>query len=462
MAFLPRSRWGGPYVGLAALLLLAAVLRLVGIDYGLPFPLLNPDERTIVGTGWRMVHGGGLDPHRFDYPSLLMELVAPLQAWHAAPWYLGGRIVAVLLGLGGVAAAWWLGRAAYGDLAAFVAAAATAVATTHVAYSRVAVTDVPLTLGVSACLALAVAGRIELAGVAAGLAASFKYPGVLLVVPLVVAGWGRWRALATALGLAAVSFALTSPYAVVHAGRTWGDLRRVGRLAREGWLGFEHDPPAAAAFAGRLWDGLGPFVLVGVAGLAAALLVRRRPDLVLASFVLVWYVQLLPVRAHFDRYTLPLVPVLGALAGRLRSLAPVSLLLLVVPLTWSVRDASRLTRTDTRVVALHWIEDHVPAGTRVAADPSTPPLRGYETVPLALPGPGRTPDPQRDLVRLRLDGVGYVLVTGAVTDRVLAAREDYPAEVRFYDGLEREAKVAYAVLPGNGLAGPWVKLYRLR
>ena len=42
------SRWGGPWVALAALLVLAAAIRLVGIRYGLQFPLLNPDERNIV------------------------------------------------------------------------------------------------------------------------------------------------------------------------------------------------------------------------------------------------------------------------------------------------------------------------------------------------------------------------------------------------------------------------------
>ena len=52
---------------------------------------------------------------------------------------------------------------------------------------------------------------------------------------------------------------------------------------------------------------------------------RTRTDLILASFVLVYFADLLTIRAHFDRYMLPLVPALGALAGRLRSLAPVTL-----------------------------------------------------------------------------------------------------------------------------------------
>ena len=54
-----------------------------------------------------------------------------------------------------------------------------------------------------------------------------------------------------------------------------------------------------------------------------------------------YYVSLLPLHSHFPRYVLPLVPALGALAGRFRALAPVTLLLLIVPLTWSIRDDAR-------------------------------------------------------------------------------------------------------------------------
>ena len=91
------------------------------------------------------MHGGGLDPGWYDYPSLVIELLAPFQLvrW-TSPRTSPGRLVVVALGVAGVAAAWWLGARAYGPLAGFVAAAFTAVATAHVAYSRTAVTDVPV------------------------------------------------------------------------------------------------------------------------------------------------------------------------------------------------------------------------------------------------------------------------------------------------------------------------------
>ncbi|MGZ4391592.1 MAG: glycosyltransferase 87 family protein [Gaiellaceae bacterium] len=457
------TRWGGRGTALAAILAGAAAIRLVGIQYGLPFGnLLNPDEESIVPRAWKLVHGGGGDPHWFDYPTLLMYVNAPFQAWQDEPSYLTARIVGVVLALAAIAAAWWLGRRAFGTPSAgVVAAAVVAVCTIHVAYSHAAVTDVPLTLGVAVALALLVAGRLELAGIAIGLAMGFKYPGVFLLVPLVVAGWKQWPRLAVSGVLAVAAFLASSPFIVVHSHQAWHEAFRVQRLARDGWLGFEHDHIAPIAFVGRLWEGLGPALVVCGVGLVFALVRRTRADLVLSSFVIVYFADLLTLSAHFDRYVLPLVPALGALAGRMRSLAPVTLLLLVVPLTWSIRDTKQLTRTDTRIVANRWVEQHIRAGTHIAADPSTPAFAGLRVLHLLLPGPKRGFDPNRDVARLRRLGVRDVVVTGAVTDRVLAARDHYPREARFYDDLSSRTKRVYYLQPGRDLAGPWVAVYRL-
>jgi 4-amino-4-deoxy-L-arabinose transferase-like glycosyltransferase len=454
--------WGGPKLAFAAILGGAAALRLVGVSYAHPFALFSPDEQSIVPRAWHMAHGGGLDPHWFDYPSLLMYLLAPFQAWEAHPSYLAARLVVIALAVGSVAAAWWLGSRSYGGLAGPVAAACVAVETTHVAYSRMAVTDVPLTLGVAVTLALLVSGRIELAGLAAGIATSFKYPGVFLLVPLVVAAWGQWRRLAIGVAACAAAFAATSPYFFVHIGSAFGDARRVQNLAREGWLGFEHDHIAPIAFSDRLWEGLGPALIVCVVGLVVALVRRERNDLILASFVVVYFLDLCTLGAHFDRYVLPLVPALGALAGRLRALAPVTLLLLVVPLTWTIREDARLTRTDTRVVAQRWVDRHVKLDTRLAVDPSLPPFTGYRIVKLDLPLPSEDhPDRDRNISRMRLQDVRYVIVTGAVADRVLDAREHYPFEARFYENVQKLKRVFYVGEDQGGLNGPWVAIYRL-
>src|SRR6266542_1208860 len=120
-----ETRWGGVGTALAAIVGLAAALRFVGIEYGLPFGnLLNPDEQSIVSRAWKLVHGGGGDPHWFDYPTLLMYVNAPFQAWQEEPSYLTARIVGVVLALGAVAGTWWLGLRAFGTPTAGVVAAA--------------------------------------------------------------------------------------------------------------------------------------------------------------------------------------------------------------------------------------------------------------------------------------------------------------------------------------------------
>jgi hypothetical protein len=81
---------------------------------------------------------------------------------------------------------------------------------------------------------------------------------------------------------------------------------------------------------------------------------------------------------------------------------------------------------------------------------------------LELPGPGRPSDPRRDVAALRRRGVGWVLISGAVTDRVLAAPDRYPREAAFYEELGHGMRPAYVVLSSQrGLAGPWVRVYRL-
>jgi hypothetical protein len=324
-----------------------------------------------------------------------------------------------------------------------------------------AVTDVPLTLGVAVTLALLVRRQLLPAGIAIGLTAAFKYPGFVLLVPLVVAGWGQWRRLAVAAALAPAAFLAASPYFAVHLGEAVGDVLRVQRDGRRGWLGFESDPWTPIAFLDRLWEGVGPVLLIALGGLVVALARRTLADRVLAAFVAAYFLTLMPIDAHFDRYVLPLIAPLGALAGRFRALAPVTLLLLVIPLVWSIRETRPLVRTDTRVVAHDWMDRNLTAGVLVAADPSTAAPADVRLLRLALPGPERPPDPERNLERLRRLNVGYVLVTGAVADRVRRQSARYPEARRFYDELARTANRRFYRRGVGRLAGPWVAVYEL-
>jgi hypothetical protein len=322
---------------LALVLVGAAALRLVGVgrtEAGI--------ETAVVPRAWGIVHGAGLDPHPFfDQPSLLLYVLAPFESWQGAPSYFSARLVLVGIALGGVAAAWWLGERSYGVVAGGVGAVATAIAGVHVAYSRTAAADVLLATLLTVALVLLVSGRFELAAVAIGLATAAKWPGALALVPLVVAAWGRWRRLGNALALALAAFVVATPFAVMHLGESAADLWRGLSEASAG------DDGVFSAV-GDLWNALGPALVIAALGVAAAAATRDLADRVLLAFVATFLVVLLPLGTSADRYVLPLVPVLGVLAGRFRSFAPVTLLLLIVPLTWTVRDTRELTEAGAR------------------------------------------------------------------------------------------------------------------
>ena len=71
------SRVGRSWRVNAALLLIlsaAAVLRVWGMDYGLPHPLNRPDEEHIVGRAFHILATGDPYPGSFDWPHLLIYL----------------------------------------------------------------------------------------------------------------------------------------------------------------------------------------------------------------------------------------------------------------------------------------------------------------------------------------------------------------------------------------------------
>ena len=371
-----------------------------------------------------------LDPGWYDYPSLLMYLVAPVQAL--------ARVAVVRRGArrrGRRSASWespLRGGSAGGPTArapGLIAAAAVAVATVHVAYSRMAVTDVALTLGITVALALALAGPARV-GRRGGRA------GGLGKVPrrrrrrcrCSSAGWGQWRRLLAAAAPRRAGLRADEPVRRPPRGRRVG--RRLARAAaRPRGLARLRARPRHAARVRRPALG-GPRPVLARR--------RRRPRRRAASAAagpiscsprssLAYALYLLPLEAHFDRYVLPLVPVLGVFGGRIRPLRPLAAVLLVVPLVWAVGDARELTRTDTRVRAAAWIEAHVSATALLAADPSTLPLERRRVLRLELPGPGRPVRPETATsAALRAAGVRWLLVSGAVADRVLAARDRLP------------------------------------
>jgi hypothetical protein len=386
----------------AGLFIVAAGLRLWGINFGLP-ALYRPDEDVTVGRAMGIFHGI-LDPHFADWPHLYFYVAA---AWLApfrliglvqdqASGYLGIRILDALLGSLTVLLVFEFGRRAYGWLAGFLGAAALAVAFLHVRDSHFATLDIPLTL---ACVAaLYVAYRtiqskglrpLLLNGIGLGVAASLKYNGALVFAGIAAAQWLRARAerphwsrvlmrLAVIAAAGVVTLAITSPFLVLDPAMTQHGI---------GYI-FTHLGKATAPAIGwvqlslALWYGIDPvLVLVAIVGVAFAAWRRHPADVIILTFLAVYVLLIGAGGSVFFRYADPMIPLLLLLGGRAlsalveqtargrtRTLALGAALVLVVvaPLVHDVRYDLLIQQTDTRTLAFDWLANHVPAGSRAA------------------------------------------------------------------------------------------------
>jgi hypothetical protein len=558
-----RGRAGVAGALLALILVLALVLRLKGIGYGLPFSFVNADESTVVPKAVAAARGH-LNPRFFFYPSFYFYVVGALYVLAAPFWWLAGkgsllsltsfivdptpyfllaRLLSVAAGTASVWLVYRLGRAAFGAAPGLLATLFLAVAPLHVAYSHMAVTDV--TAVAFSLLALVLlqqaAGRAAsreaprgdlpgegtvevparratrwlVAGAfAAGLATSTKYNLGLLVLPATVAAvyacrvevarraadggraalvWARVLVLRVYAPML-LAFVVGSPFVVLDAPRFVRDFRRQSQIMDRGWLGFEH-------VGNGFWYNVTPnltgalgvvLVVLSIAGLAWAFWRHTPLDLMVAPYVVVYFLYIGTWQELADRYLLVIVPLLILLAVRLvvelagmwprarrfalPAAAVVLAVALVAPLSSSIAFDRELSGPDTREVAREWIQRNVPAGSLIAVENYGPPLvredqlphyhdRGldpvaYRLVRLKLPVPG-TPERTHDLARLREQGVEYVVTSSRVRERVLAAAADYPELAAFYRRLDAEAELVKEFLPGPDEHGPVLRLYRL-
>lgn len=526
---------------LAAVLVVAAALRLKGIAWGLPYSFINADESTVMPIAFRAAQGH-VDPGFFYYPSFYFylaaaaTLVATPVLWlikHAdpltmrafvidpGPYFLLGRLVSAAFGVAAVYFTYRIGRAAFGRPAGLVAGLLLAVAPLAVTYSHMAVTDMTATaLALLAIWLLLEAaqgrGRRWLIGgaLAAGLATSTKYNLGVLVLPATVAAvyacreevarraaaggraarwWARVLVVRVYLPML-VAFVVGSPFVVLDARRFARDFLRQNEIMGRGWLGFEH---VGNGFWYNLHTNLGGgigtiLVVLGIAGVGWALWRRTRLDLMVAPYVVLYYLYISTWKELADRYLLPIAPLVILLAVRFclelaglrpswrRIALPVVVVVLATAFALSLASAVSFDRglagTDTRATAKTWIERTIPAGTVIATENYSPQLvslidlhyfeqsglaqKAYRIVKIPLPLPG-APDKQRSMAFLASKRVRYVVISSKVYDRVFAAAAGYPQLVDFYKQLEKTGKLVKEFRPGPGERGPVLKIYEL-
>ncbi len=416
---------------LLAVLALGLGLRVWSIDFGLPYTYA-PDEAWHMSVPLTMLKTGDPNPHWIGYPHLafylnalaflLYFLVGKALGFFGSfadlafadslavgvgklpipSEFLLSRGLTALVGTLAVLIVYLIGRRR-GKAAGLVAALLLAVSPSNVANSHL------IRLDTFAVLFLLLAflwidqafvqpslRRYILAGIGVGLAFSGKYNAGLIALALVVAhllnyGWrGFLRKEIYIAGAASLlTFALVNPFSVLDLP---GFVKGLGmaQSAQTTHAGMEGD--TVQWYVSFLWGSEGLLALLGLVGAARALVDRRKRDLVLISFPVVYYVFINLFGVHNDRTVMLVIPFLDLLAAfllvdlyqRLRErpgvsvrLASSALGLAVVLAVWqplvnSVRADIDLAKTDSRETARVWIEHNLPPGARVALESYSP------------------------------------------------------------------------------------------
>lgn len=407
-------------------MVIAAVLRSVGLTYQLPVPT-GPDHECLINVALRM-GTGDLNPHWFTWPAAPFYFLAAcygamfavcralgvvggvteFKQWFLddpSAFYLFTRMIMVTVGLISVVVLYRVGCLLGSRRQGLLAAAMLAVTPVEVIFCHYQKAEPLLVLATLLALAALIrwwqrdsAGRAALAAAAIGLACAVKYNAVLLVAPA-AATWihhalgscrGQWLRLLIgrlALGMICllVVFFVLNPYLLLDAQDALRQLegqRRFMQLDRGGL----NDTPVRSYLTLLLPTGFG-WALFGVygAGLCWALVraVRRRGyEVLLVVFVLAYSAVMMTQKVITVYYPLPMVPALALasagmicqLSGRTRLATWGAVLLLLVPAARSLVLDYQLALPGPRFRAEYWVRDNVPAGDRLARRHWLPPL----------------------------------------------------------------------------------------
>ncbi|MEP6918759.1 MAG: glycosyltransferase family 39 protein, partial [Acidobacteriota bacterium] len=426
------GRLGRGWMVLAAIVALAAALRILALGYGLP-ATYNPDETPIMNRALAFAKGDP-NPHNFLYPSLyfyalfawevlffvvgrIAGLFESLNAFqqeffvNPSRLFLAGRALTAGFGIATVPALYWYGRRLYGTTTGLVAAAFLAVAPIAVRDAHYVKLDVPVTLFVvlaHAMLALIVtdpsaAARRRtwlLAGLFAGLAVSTHYYVAFIVVSIIAVAaaeatrTGRWgqslRLLVWAGVAAAAGFAIGTPFFLVELQTAVRDIVAVREIDIDRAVGASGGVfTSVASYAQMLfYDALGfPVCLLAAIGFVWALVDDWRRGLLLVSFTacfLAFVSNTVPMSRYLN-VVLPLFALAAAFAvtrvsagfGHRAALAAggMTVVALLPGFNISFKTDRFFLQTDTRTIAREFVEAHVPPGASILVQPYSAPLR---------------------------------------------------------------------------------------
>lgn len=397
----------------------AAFLRMVGIAYGLP-AVFNGDEPHHVNVAMSFGRGS-LDPGIFKYPTLWMYVLflayaagfvvwsgagmlestqgfGELFVWHPSGFYLAGRLLSAAFSLGGL---WWVYRAAGlagGHTSGVLAAALLGVSVPMIESAHSAKPESLMFFFAAwawwhamVYMKLGGARRLLLCAATTGLSVSSQYtaaPLVVLVPVLWLAGRrlrpgraGGVGVLAAAVALVGLFFAIGTPFALVEPSTFVRDIQDSraalgsGQSVTAGWRPLmsllEFSAPAALG---------GVILSAGIAWLWRRSAARALCLLLPCATTALFFSRQAVCNPRYLYSVFPAVSILSALGVRAlvgsrrmfsigtRQRWAVFLLLLLPGAQASWRFDRDLLLDDTRTLASSWVQDNLPAGSRILSD----------------------------------------------------------------------------------------------
>lgn len=475
----PRWRF---VLGLAAVVLLAAALRLPELGAGLP--AVAPDEPTVVDRALGALDGDPMPP-QFDWPPgssyvmatalLAGRLVGVDPTLDQTELYGFGRVLFAGIALIAVALTAVLGGTLADDRrrrtwTGVGAAAALALSYVSVRLSR---TVHPEHLQIVFVLAALAAGLrfdadrrtrwLVASGVLAGLAGATKYLGVTVaLVPLLAAvvvadvAWRRRLRDTAVLTAAVIAGFVGGTLGTVLRGGAFldGFAYQLGHQAG-GHLGYQATIPGWLFHLGTSLPGSWgwPLTVAAVAGLVLMLVRGTRAQRLTAVYAVAVFTLIGASRVAFPHYVLLVMPLfavaafiaLGRLANALprfgRPVVTALVLLAVVP---ALLNAVRLLRVadapDTRALAAEAVADL--------------PGRVWVEAYTGVPAPDRqvfSLGEEEDLAACDC----FAVVSSYQEERYTGRPDLYPAQAEAYGALRRDASVVEVVTPSVPLTYRW-------
>jgi len=408
---------------LLLILFIAAVVRYWGIDFGLPNTLCRPDENLIVSIAKSPLNN--LHPGDFYYPSfykyivlffysiyffvgLLIGKFSSIKDFTKAfvtdpsAFYLIDRYLSAFLGIATVFVCYLIAKKLFDRKIARISALFLGLAYIHVRDSHFGTVDVPVTFLIM-CSVLFIIESYQnkilknyiISGIFAGLAASTKYSGIFLFIPILAVhilniselkerreNQFQYVFYDKRMWLFGIAFILAflagTPYALLDFSGFIKDLSHqvtylnIGhdgvKLARGWWYHLRYSLPFGV--------GINLFI-ISVAGILVLIRKDLKKALILFSFPLVYYLYAGKGYTVFLRYIIPLIPFL-CIAGAflvgyvlccieknispnlLRVIMSLLLIFILLPSLYNIAHFNKLlTRKDNRVIAAEWINSNI-------------------------------------------------------------------------------------------------------